>query len=110
MYTELKTTEDFNHAIESHEMTLFYFSHEKCGVCQVLKPKIEELIKNHFPKVQLFYIDTQISLEISAQNTVFTNPVVLVYIFGKEHFRKARNMGLQELKNILEKPYSVIFS
>jgi len=110
MYIELKTIEDFNEATKNNKIALFYFSHQKCSVCQVLKPKIEVLIKSKFPKVQLFYVDTQVSLEISAQNSIFTNPAVLIHIFGKEHFRKARNMGLQELSHVLGKPYSMIFN
>ncbi len=103
---------DFNQyqdIINNSDAILFYFSHEKCSVCKVLKPKILELIEKEFPKIKTFYCDTVKTPEIAAQNSIFAVPTILVYFAGRESFRKSRNIGLNELKNDLKRPYSLIF-
>ena len=89
--------------------SLFYFSHEQCNVCKVLKPKIAELIKKEFPKIKLFYIDTRKTPEIPAQNSIFTVPVILIFLDSKEFYRKARNIGINELQEAISKPYNILF-
>ncbi len=89
---------------------LAYFSTVECGVCKVLKPKVEEMISREFPEIKLVYVEINQSPEIAAQNRIFTVPVVLVYFEGREFFRKSRNFGVDELRNELIRPYSLLFS
>lgn len=89
---------------------LAYFSTVECGVCKVLKPKVEEMIFREFPEIKLVYVEINQSPEIAAQNRIFTVPVVLVYFEGREFFRKSRNFGVDELRNELIRPYSLLFS
>lgn len=79
-------------------------------VCKVLKPKIENLVVNNFPKMKLYYIDNKLHPEIAAQNSIFTNPTILVYFDKKEYFRRSRNVGIEELKDLIERPYNMLFS
>jgi thioredoxin 1 len=109
MYKEIKTLEEFKQVIGEDDAALFYFSHQQCNVCKVLKPKIAELIKADFPKIGLFYCDTVNSPELAAQNSVFAVPTLLVYFGGRETIRKSRNLGIEELKMELERPYGLIF-
>ena len=95
--------------IVKKDAVLFYFSYDGCNVCKVLKPKVINLIKNNFPKIEMFYIDTEKQPDIAAQNSVFTNPVILIYFDGKEFYRKARFIGIDELGGIVAKPYSLFF-
>nr|MDA3780433.1 thioredoxin family protein [Bacteroidales bacterium] len=89
---------------------LVYFSHEKCSVCKALKPKINLLLERKFPKMEMYYADTVVYPEIAAQNTIFTVPTIIAFFDGKESFRKSRNISMQELENILLRPYDLIFS
>src|SRR6056297_193247 len=108
MIENISTFEQFN-AAKKNTGCLIYFSHEKCNVCKVLKPKIHQLINSHFPKMKMFYCDTELYPEIAAQNSIFTVPTIIIYFDEKEFFRKSRNIGLQELKDDLERPYNIIF-
>lgn len=110
MYKEIWTLEEFNHIIESVDGALFYFSHEQCNVCKVLKPKVAELIQADFPQIGLFYCDTVNSPELAAQNGVFAVPALLVYFAGRETIRKSRNLGIQELKREIARPYRLVFN
>jgi thiol-disulfide isomerase/thioredoxin len=78
-------------------------------VCKVLKPKIYELLQNEFPKIKFRYIDVKKTPEISAQNNIFTVPTILIYFEGKEFVRRSRNIGITELKNLIERPYKLMF-
>lgn len=109
MYKTVKDYKEYLEITEGKDAVLIYFSHEKCSVCKVLKPKIEELINKDFPKIELYYCDTVELPEVAAQNSIFTVPVILVYFGGKESFRKARNLGIKELCLHLERPYHLIF-
>ncbi len=109
MFTVIDTLEEFYQATK-HPAVLFYFSHENCNVCKTLKPKVEEFISQNFPEVKLYYVDTVKSPDIAGQNRVFTNPVVLIYLDGRESHRFSRYFSLQNLYEALAKPYEIIFS
>lgn len=99
----------FNEIIESTPMVLIYFSHDTCNVCKVLKPKVEELLSNQFPKIKQLYCNVENSPEIAASLTVFAVPTLLVWIEGKETYRLSRNIGLLELEKTLKRPYTLLF-
>lgn len=99
----------FNEVVKNEAAVLVYFSHEQCSVCKVLKPKVQSLLSENFPKMPMFYSDTMEQGEVAAQNRIFSVPTVLVFFDGKETFRFSRNIGLDELKRAIARPYSMIF-
>ena len=110
MITEIKSIEQFTQIINHEKATLVYFSHTMCNVCTVLKPKIEDLLKTHFPLMTMHYCDTIEKPEIAAQNSIFAVPTLVIYFEGKEYIRKSRNVGIAELQNTIERPYSLMFT
>ncbi|HRP02857.1 MAG TPA: thioredoxin family protein [Candidatus Kapabacteria bacterium] len=106
----IPSIELFNKAINEDKAVLFYFSNDACSVCKVLKPKVERLIQEQFPAVKLYYIDTNITPEISAQYGIFSIPTVLLFFAGKETYRLSRNFGINELSDIISRPYSLLFT
>ncbi len=107
---ELKTLEEFEEVIKNNIVSVAYFSHEKCNVCHVLLPKVEDLVNTHFPNAKLYYCNTVHSPEIAAQNSVFTVPSVKIFIDGKEFKSFSRNMGISQLQEAIERPYNMIFN
>lgn len=95
--------------INSSDALLLYFSHDGCNVCKVLRPKVEQLLKEDYPKFQFSYINTVEQAELSAQFQVFTVPTVLVFFEGKEYFRFSRNIGLTQLEEAIRRPYQLLF-
>jgi thioredoxin-like negative regulator of GroEL len=102
-------TEEFANLIDENAGILFYFSHDECNVCKVLKPKVAELIKKKFPLMKMFYVDVRKQAEIAGQNSVFTVPTILLFFGGKEYSRRSRNVGIEELAELIERPYKLMF-
>jgi len=110
MIGSIKTLDDFYTVLQNNPGVLIYFSHEKCNVCKVLKPKIHGLLEEHFPKMNMYYADTELYPEIAAQNSIFTVPTIVIYFDTKEHIRKSRNIGIEELRKEIERPYTLLFN
>ncbi len=105
----IKKIEELELLKQKEKIVLVYFSHEKCNVCKVLKPKIANMLKEKYSKVKMYYSDTEKTPEIAGQNSVFTVPTILVFIEGSEYIRKSRNISLAELADAIERPYNMIF-
>ncbi|MBN2668604.1 MAG: thioredoxin family protein [Bacteroidales bacterium] len=110
MYKDVKSLDEFNQILSDNDAVLGYFSNETCNVCKVLKPQVYEMVQKNYPKIKSIYVDISEVPEISAQNTIFTIPTIVLYLAGKETFRKSRHIGLEELKEAIARPYQLMFS
>ncbi len=99
---------ELQETINNEDFVLVYFSHEKCNVCKVLKPKVAEMLQEKFPKVKMIYADTVKNPEIAGQNGIFAVPTIVTYVQGREYFRRSRNIGISELKELIGRPYSIL--
>jgi len=106
---EIKSEAEYLEISSNAPASLFYFSHDECNVCKVLKPKVHELLKDKFPKILMYYVNIHKTPEISGQRSIFAVPGILVYMDGQEIIRKSRNIGLVELDDLIAKPYSIYF-
>ncbi|MBU0594142.1 MAG: thioredoxin family protein [Pseudomonadota bacterium] len=81
------------------------FGGAHCGVCQIIKPKIESLMAQQFPDIALAYVDCELNSDICAQNGVFSLPAIKLYIEGQLCLEKARSFSLMELVTQVERIY-----
>ncbi|MCU4155008.1 thioredoxin family protein [Carboxylicivirga sp. A043] len=88
---------------------LKYFSHQRCNVCKVLKPKVQQMLTEKFPKMSFEYVDIEEQPAVAAENQVFTVPTLLIFFEGKEYYRFARNVSLGQLIDAIERPYQMLF-
>jgi len=95
--------------ISEQKGVVLYFSNVACSVCKVLKPKVKELIDETYPRMSLYYIDTENSPLIAGQHRVFTIPTLLIFFEGREHARLSRNIGLHQLDETIARPYEMVF-
>lgn len=105
---EIQTIEQIRKEIDSKEPILIYFSGENCSVCKVLKPKIEDEVKNNFPKMRVLEVKTDLSLELTAQFMVFSIPTIIVYFDSKEFKRYGRNMSIPLFIDEIKRPYKLM--
>ncbi|MBK5204110.1 MAG: thioredoxin family protein [Polaromonas sp.] len=84
---------------------LVLFGGAHCGVCQVIKPRIESVMAQHFPEIALAYVDCEETPDICAQHGVFTLPVVKLLIEGQVCLEMARSFSLQELTLQVDRIY-----
>ncbi|MBP9490065.1 MAG: thioredoxin family protein [Aliarcobacter sp.] len=103
--TQITNQQQLQNSIDTGNPVLIYFSGENCSVCKVLKPKIEEEIKENFPKFELFEIKTDIYLELTAQYMIFSIPTTIIYFDKKEFKRYGRNMSIPIFIEELRRPY-----
>jgi len=83
------------------------FGGEHCNVCHTLRPQLRSLLDEHFPDMRAVYVDCEVSPEICAQHSVFSLPVVKVYIDGMLVAENARAFSPGELMLRIERPYAI---
>lgn len=110
MFTEIQSLEEFSRMKQEEPALLAYFSTDACNVCKVLKPKVDELVQDEFPQLKMVYVKSDVLPNIAGQHQVFAAPTILVFFDGREYIRKSRNIGIEELRREIDRPYSMIFS
>jgi len=110
MFATFDSAESFARFISENRAVLAYFSTEECNVCQTLKPKVAALIHESFPEIKLAFAEINHLPEVAAGFRIFAAPTLIVFFDGREFVRKSRNFGIGELKNEIERPYSLLFS
>jgi thioredoxin-like negative regulator of GroEL len=93
----------FDQLLHDNIFVLAYFSGKNCAVCHALKPKIGKLVGEAFPFVKIVEVSVNELPELAARFTVFTIPVILVFVDGREYIREARNISTFELLQKIDK-------
>ncbi len=100
--------EDIEVLVHNNTAVALYFSGEDCGVCNALKPKIEELFEQKFPFIRRVFLDTKEHLEVAAWLSVFSVPTLIIFIEGKEYIREGRAMSIHLLDEKLTRIYEIL--
>lgn len=108
-FKAITTEEEFQEVLRDNLGVLFYFSAISCNVGEALEPKVLNLLENNYPKIPFYYVDMNASPEISAKNSVFVEPTILVFFDGKETIRKSRIISIQDLSNAISRIYKLAF-
>jgi thiol-disulfide isomerase/thioredoxin len=106
---KLETDESLSQHTNLEGMALLYFGSQTCGVCQALKPKVEQLM-TRFPKITSGEVDINHMMHVSSSFQIFTIPVIMVLIDGKEVIREARHISLIEFEQKLQKLYGLYYN
>ena len=109
MHYILNSIEEFENIKNYKKAFVLYITDGTCNVGENIAPKLEKIIKDHFPKLKLYYSYTSNTPEISAQLSIFTVPSLLVYFDGKLYIQKSRTFSLQELATEIERYYTMLF-
>ncbi|WP_426351278.1 thioredoxin family protein [Alloiococcus sp. CFN-8] len=100
-----EAVEDF---IRENTMAIIYFTGSQCGACELIKLKVEEIIKS-FPKLKGGEINGEEELELASSYGVFSLPTFFLYVEGKETLRYGRNINLLELQGNIQRYYEMLF-
>ncbi len=105
----MKFTEKLNNLFEVQKimnedmgLSLFYFTHPDCGVCGVIKPKIEELL-DKYPEIKGYNCSLADDPEIAGQLTLYSVPMLLLYIEGKEVLREGKFIVMDMIEPKIER-------
>lgn len=94
--------------IGNNKMVVIYFTGLDCGACEAIKFKVESILKR-LPKIRSGEINGEENLELAAKYGVFSLPILLLFIEGKESLRIGRNVDLLELEDNIRRYYNMIF-
>ena len=92
----LKNIKDIEQTIADNRLCLFYIKAPDCGVCNVMLDKVVRLA-DLFPSLTSFYTDITEEPLIAGQFLVYSGPTVLLLLDGKEVYRGALFIDLEEL-------------
>ncbi|UOR13465.1 thioredoxin family protein [Halobacillus amylolyticus] len=99
---QIQTIDEVQNVINEELLSLVYISSRGCSVCHSLLPQIEKLLEE-YPRFTSIHVDVNEVKMIAGRYTVFTVPAVIVFSEGKELFRKARFVPMEELNQQLAK-------
>lgn len=91
----------------SNNIVLLFFNTTSCSVGEALESKVEKLITQRFPEIDICLIDINENPLISAHFNAFVEPTILVLFDGKEFIRESRNISIQNLAERIDRPYKL---
>jgi len=100
---------DIEKLIAIKPAVLVYFYNDACAPCKVLRPKVQEMIETHFPKMGFQLVNTEKYSGTAAHFGVFASPTLLVFFEGKEYIRESKNISMGELHDKIERIYNMVF-
>lgn len=103
-FKQLTTIQDVDAHITGHTLSFLYISQPNCSVCVGLEPQIIDMMQK-YPDIQTGYISTQTLPEIAGHLSIFTVPVLLFFVQGKEYIREARIVHTKALDNKIARLY-----
>lgn len=102
MLKEITSLQQVDQFIENHSLSFVYITRTNCGVCHALLPQIQPLLKE-YPEIAACTIQMEQLEEAAGHFSVFTVPVLLLFVDGKEYIRMARFVNMQSLREKIEK-------
>lgn len=108
MNNEISTLEELQGIIEDKAAVLAYFYNDNCAPCLSLRPKVIEMIDEHFPKMELKFVNSD-KREIPAQYGVYDNPTLLIFFDRKEYIRVSKYVSTHQLAEQIQRYYDMIF-
>lgn len=103
-FNELTSVDAINKFINDQLLSFLYITTPDCSVCHGLKPQVQDLMEK-YPAIALGTVNAQEVSEIAGLFSVFTVPVLLLFVEGKEYIREARIVHLDLLDEKINKIY-----
>ncbi|MGP4079698.1 thioredoxin family protein [Pseudalkalibacillus sp. R45] len=101
---DLQSTEEVDQFLEVNRLSFIYISRTNCSVCHALLPKVKEMM-TQYPEIRLAHVNVDDVEEIAGHLSIFTVPVLLLYVEGKEIIREARFVQMDQLDDKISRIY-----
>lgn len=109
MIRNLTSSEDLRGIINSSDNLLIYFYNDDCAPCLSLRPKVEELVRDKFPLMEMVYIDGKRFPGLVGEYYAFGFPVLLVFFEGKEYLRYSKYVSMLEFEGSVGRIYRLYY-
>lgn len=103
-FQELTNLEMMEQFIDNTKLSLIYVSKTNCSICHALLPQVQKLMQK-YPRMELGQINVDTVREVAGQWSLFTAPVLLLFLDGKEISRDARIVHMDLFEQKLDKIY-----
>ncbi len=110
MAIKIQSKEELNGLINSLETIVLYFYNDECAPCLSLRPKVEELLAEEFPKISLIYVNSKEHPELMADYGVYAFPLLIFIVEGKEFIRYSKYVSMLELSEAIGRIYQMYYS
>ena len=90
----LSSAQALQTALADSPLVIVQFGSASCAPCAALKIKLDAFSAAH-PEVSALYVPVEAFPEVSAQNSVFTVPTILLFAEGRESIRVSGYFGLE---------------
>lgn len=98
----MNTINEIKNVIIENKYTVLYFGTPTCSVCHSVKPQLKKVL-DEYPQIKVKYIWLDKASEVNGEFQIFTFPALIMYVEGKEVFRMARFIPMEELKGKLDR-------
>lgn len=105
-FVQLKELDDIDTFIHENELAFLYISRPDCTVCHGLLPQVQRLMEK-YPMIGLGHVNADEVQPVAGKFSIFTVPVLLLFVDGKEYFREARIVHMDLLEEKLDKIYDL---
>lgn len=103
-FEDLKDMDRIESFIQENQLSFLYISRSNCSVCHALLPQVRELMTK-YPEIKLGHINADIVEEVAGRFSIFTVPVLLLFVEGKEYLREARIVHMDLFDEKVNKIY-----
>lgn len=104
-FKELTSLEEIENLIANNQLAFLYITMPNCSVCHGLLPQIENILSN-YPKIIARQVNASNVTEIAGRFNIFTAPVLLLFVNGKEYIREARFVQTELLNDKIARIYN----
>jgi thioredoxin-like negative regulator of GroEL len=107
MVIQIESPAELQTLINRVENLLVYFFNDDCAPCLSLRPKIEELMVQRFPMMDMAYVDARRFPELISQFQAYSYPVLIFFFEGKEYLRYSKYVSMVELSESIGRIYDL---
>jgi len=107
MIIRIETAEALKELVNKAENLLVYFYSDGCAPCVSLRPKVEQLIYERFPKMDMVYVDAKQFPGLISEFQAYSFPVLIFFFEGKEYLRFSKYVSLMELSDSIGRIYDL---
>ncbi len=109
MEKEIYDISEARELISNQDAVLLYFYNDHCAPCISLRPKVQKLTRENFPKIELRFVNSEQNPDFSSEFGVYENPVLILFFEGKEFYRGAKYISMSALYEKIKRPYNIIY-
>jgi len=110
MDNELNELSQLQNAVANDDALIAYFYSDNCAPCLSLRPKIKDMIARKYPKMKLYFINSEKYPNMTSAYSIFSNPTLLTYFDRKEYLRKSKFVSIPEMEEGIDRLYNMMFS